>query len=286
MNRLKLYYQLTKPGIIYANVMTAAAGFLLAAKGHIDVGLLLATLAGTSLVIASACVYNNFIDRKIDRKMSRTKQRALVQGLISGPAALAYASLLGVIGFAFLVFLVNMRVAVIGLIGFVDYLALYGFSKRHSVYGTLVGSISGAAPIAAGYVAVTNRIDGGAMLLYLSMVLWQMPHFYAIAMYRLKDYAAAGIPVLPIAQGMRMARIQILAYIVAFVIATSLLTVFGYTGVIFLVVVAATGLGWLWVGIRQFKVLEEHMWGRKMFLRSLVVLLLFSAMLSIGSIVP
>jgi len=93
---LKDYYHLTKPGIIRGNLISAIAGFLLASKGNVKVGLFVATLMGLSMVIASAGVFNNYIDRDIDRKMARTKKRALVSGAITGRNALIYASILGV----------------------------------------------------------------------------------------------------------------------------------------------------------------------------------------------
>jgi len=101
---LKAYYQLTKPGIIYGNILTATAGFLFATKlRHIHIGLLLATLIGTALVIAAACVFNNYIDRGIDKKMARTKKRALVQGAIPARNALVYATVLVLAGFGVLI---------------------------------------------------------------------------------------------------------------------------------------------------------------------------------------
>ena len=95
---LRAYYALTKPGIIYGNLVTTAAGFFLASKGVMNIGLFVAIMAGTSLVIASACVFNNYIDRDIDVVMERTKQRALVAGTISGARALIFGSALGLLG--------------------------------------------------------------------------------------------------------------------------------------------------------------------------------------------
>ena len=287
MNRIKAYYYLTKPGIIYGNVMTAAAGFLLAAAWeHIDFGLLLATLAGTSLVIASACVVNNFIDRGIDKKMARTQKRALVKGTISGQAALLYAAILGITGFACLIFWVNAWVVGLGAIAFIDYIVLYGYSKRHSVYGTLVGSIAGASPITAGYLAVTGRPDMGAVLLFLIMTFWQMPHFYAIAMFRLKDYTAANIPVLPRRRSVKETQWQILFYIIAFGAATVLLSARGYAGVTFALIMTFTSLWWLSKGIRGFHSPDAQKWARQMFGTSLYVLLILSGALAIGSVLP
>ncbi len=121
---LKTYYNLTKPGIIYGNLLTATGGFLLASKGHINFWLLMATLAGISLVIASACVINNYIDRDIDKLMARTKKRALASGEIINRNALVYAAVLGALGFFILLKHTNNLTAIIGLIGYIDYIIL------------------------------------------------------------------------------------------------------------------------------------------------------------------
>jgi protoheme IX farnesyltransferase len=156
---IKEYYQLTKPGIIYGNLITAAGGFLLASQGQIQWGLFLAILAGTALVIGSACVFNNYIDRGIDQKMERTKQRAMVKGSISGPAALTYGTILFILGFIVLAWYTNWLTLGIGILAFIIYVAVYGLSKRRSVHGTIVGSFAGAAPVVAGYTTVTDRFD-------------------------------------------------------------------------------------------------------------------------------
>ncbi len=236
--------------------------------------------------MASACVFNNYIDRGIDEKMARTKRRALVIGKISARAALTYASVLGLAGFSILLLWTNGLVALIGLIAYVDYIVLYGWSKRHSVHGTLVGSISGAAPPVAGYCAVTDRFDLGALIIFLIMVCWQMVHFYAIAIRRAKDYKAAGIPVLPLVKGIRQTKIQMILYTVAFTLAVVDLSVKGYTGWAFGVVMGAIGLLWLYKGLKSFSVKDDIAWAKRMFLFSLVVLLSFSVMLSVGSTLP
>ncbi len=282
---LRTYYMLTKPGIIFGNVLSAAAGFLFAAKFHIDVRLFAATIVGMALVIASACVYNNYIDRGIDKKMARTEKRALVSGKISARSALTYATALCVLGFATLLY-TNALVVVIGVVAFIDYVVLYGIAKRRSVHGTIVGSVSGAAPVVAGYVAVTNRFDWGALLLFFILVFWQMPHFYAIAMYRFKDYKAAGLPVLPVKKGMRAAKVQILVYVAGFIAANVLLVLSGYAGYSYLTGMTVLGLWWLWRGVGGFRAKNDAAWGRGMFLFSLVVMLGLCAMLSVGSILP
>jgi protoheme IX farnesyltransferase len=282
---IKSYYRLTKPGIIYSNVLAVAAGFFLASRGNIDVTTLVGSLVGVGLIIASACVINNCIDRKIDIKMDRTKKRALVTGKIRVMNAIRFAVVLGIIGFDILFFTTNLLTVLLGVIAVVFYVVIYGVAKRKSVHGTLVGSISGALPPVAGYTAVTGQIDIAAVALALIWVAWQMPHFFAIAMYRKKDYARAGIPVLPVVRGMLPAKKQIIFYVICFTIATSLMTFFGYTGKIYLVVIGLTSLGWLVLGIRGFRVEDDSRWARKMFFYSLAVMLILCLMLSIGGVI-
>lgn len=278
---IKKYYRLTKPGIIYGNAITTIAGFLMASKWHGNLGLLVAALAGISIVIASACVCNNYIDRDIDDKMERTKNRALVKKLIPVKNALIFASVLGLLGFLILIIYTNPLTTFLAFTGFFFYVVLYSIWKRRSLYGTVVGSVAGAVPPVVGYCAVTNRFDMGALLLFLLLVFWQMPHFYAIAIFRLKEYTAASIPVLPVIQGIRTTKIQMLLYILAFILTTVLLTIFGFTGYVYLAVMVLLGLGWLGLCIKGFNTNNNTRWARKMFIFSLVIIILFSLMIAI-----
>jgi protoheme IX farnesyltransferase len=271
---MKEYLTLTKPGIIIGNAITAAGGFALGSKGTFDSGLFLSTIAGLSFVIGSACVFNNYLDRDIDKVMERTKDRAFAKGSISTKAAFLYGASLGIIGTAVLLLNTNLLTTFIGLIGFFVYVLLYTPIKRRSVHGTLVGSIAGAVPPVVGYCAVTNQFDIASLLLFLILVFWQMPHFFAIAIYRLKDYSAAAIPVLPIIKGILATKIQILIYIIAFVIASLMLFVLGYTGYLYLTITTLLSLIWLCMAIIGFSVKDTQRWAREMFITSLVVLTL------------
>jgi protoheme IX farnesyltransferase len=283
---LKTYYHLTKPGIIYGNAISTIAGFFLASQGHPNWFLLLATLIGISLVIASACVVNNVLDRDIDDLMERTRHRALVQKTIPTKHAVIYGIILGLIGFLILFFYANHLTAGIGFIGWFVYVVLYTPLKRRSIHGTLIGAIAGAVPPVVGYCAVTNNFDHGALLLFLILAAWQMPHFYSIAIYRLNDYQAAHIPVLPAKKGVFVTKINIMIYIMIFIITTILLTVFHYTGYIYLTIVCLLGLFWLWFGFKGFKENNNDIaWARKMFFYSLVILLVLCATISIDSFI-
>lgn len=266
------YYLLMKPGIILGNLFTVAAGFFLASKGTFNVVLFLMTLLGLALVMASACIFNNYIDRQIDKKMERTKQRALVTGAISVSDAMVLASLLGIIGGLFLFFYTNLLTTVVAGIGFVVYVVLYSLWKCRTIYGTAIGSIAGATPPVVGYCAVSNHFDLGALILFVMMVLWQMPHFFSIAIWHFDDYMAAGIPVLPIKRGTFRTKVHMLAYIVSFTAVAMLLPWFHYTGYLYLAVAMGGGCIWLWLCSKGFNEEDEQTWGRSMFRMSLVLI--------------
>ncbi|AFJ47965.1 heme o synthase [Shimwellia blattae] len=284
---IKQYLQVTKPGIIFGNLISVIGGFLLAAKGQIDYPLFLFTLAGVSMVVASGCVYNNVIDRDIDRKMERTKNRVLVKGLISPEMSLVYATVLGIAGFTTLWFGANPLAMWLSVMGFVVYVGLYSlYMKRKSVYGTLIGSLSGAAPPVIGYCAVTGEFDTGAAILLAIFSLWQMPHSYAIAIFRFKDYQAANIPVLPVVKGISVAKNHITLYIIAFMVATLMLSLGGYAGYKYLVVAAAVSVWWLGMALSGYKTANDKVWARKLFVFSIVAITSLSVMMSVDFMVP
>ncbi|CFR09128.1 protoheme IX farnesyltransferase [Yersinia frederiksenii] len=284
---IKQYLQVTKPGIIFGNLISVVGGFLLASKGVIDYPLFLATLFGVSLVVASGCVFNNYIDRDIDRIMERTKNRVLVKGLIDPKVSLIYASVLGIAGMLLLYVAANLLAMMLAVIGFVIYVGVYSlYMKRKSVYGTLIGSLSGAAPPVIGYCAVTGQFDMGALILLLIFSLWQMPHSYAIAIFRFKDYQAANIPVLPVIKGISVTKNHITLYILAFMVATLMLTLSGYAGYKYLVVAAAVSVWWLGMALRGYKATNDIVWARKLFVFSIIAITSLSVMMSVDFNVP
>jgi protoheme IX farnesyltransferase len=280
---IRTYALLTKPGIILGNLMTTGAGFALASRGKMDWWLFLAVLIGLGSVIASACVFNNYIDRDLDKKMSRTKNRALACGIVRGQSAIVFATVLGCVGIGVLSIYTNWFAVGLAALGFFVYVILYSFWKTKKTYATLVGSISGALPPVVGYSAMSNRLDGGALLLFLLLVLWQMPHFFSIAMFRLDDYSAASVPVLPVERGTFVTKVHMALYIFAFTIATISMTAFGYTGFLYLLVAAPLGLIWLCLSIRGFKAESDPVWARQMFRVSLIIVTVMSILLSVDS---
>lgn len=283
---IRAYYELTKPGIIYGNALAAVAGYLLAARGHVDGMRFIGTIVGIGLIIASACVFNNFIDRGVDAKMERTRNRALVRGDISVLNALIFAGALGIAGFGILSVASNLLTVSLGVIAFITYILIYGYAKRHSIHGTLVGGVAGALPPVAGYTAVSGRFDLGALLLFVIMTVWQMPHFYAIAHYRKKDYASAKIPVLPVVKGFKRTRREIVLYIIVFVLVSLAMTFYGYTGVTYLAIMTVLGGYWLYLALKGYHTSDERRWSRKVFFGSLIVLVGWCTMLSFNSFLP
>lgn len=284
---LRSYYELLKPGVMYGNVLTGAAGFFLAAAGRVDWGLFMATIIGMTLVVGSACAINNYLDRDIDQKMTRTQKRPSVTGEVQPMAILAYSLLLGVLGFVILALWTNWLVVTIGGLGWVTYVWLYGaWSKRQSVHGTIVGSISGAMPIAGGYAAVSGHVDLGMIIAFLAVFFWQFPEFYSIAIYRRKEYAAADVPVITVARSVTVATRQILIYTILYVMTTLCLTLFDYTGWVYFIIMLGTGVHWIWLGSRGLHAKNTEQWARQMFRYAMVNILVLCVMFSLGPLLP
>jgi protoheme IX farnesyltransferase len=281
---IRNYIEITKPGIIFANLISTAGGFFLASGGRVDIGVLLATLTGVSLVVASGCVCNNCIDRDIDRLMKRTCNRVLARRGLSVGSAWLYASFLGIAGVVLLTAGANLLSVGIVSAGFGIYVGIYSLGlKRTCAYATLVGSLAGAAPPLAGYCAAANRFDGGAAILLAIFIVWQIPHYYAIAIFRFDDYAAAAIPILPVKQGTSAAKTHIFGCILVFIAASLMLTFCGYTGYSYLAVTAVSGLAWLFIALSGYKTADERLWARKLYIFSILAMLALSFMMSIDS---
>lgn len=263
-------------------MVTLSGGFFLASHTHINFLLFIVTLVGMVLVIASGCIFNNYIDRDIDQLMERTKNRELVIGSISGKMALSYATVLGITGSVLLYFGTNQLTTAIALIGLFVYVVVYSlWAKRRSIYGTLIGAIAGAVPPVVGYCAATNRFDFGAAIVFLILFCWQIPHSYAINIYRFKDYSAVGIPVLPIIKNIQSTKISMFLYIMAFALAALLPTLFGYTGFIYFAVALCVGLVWLYLALKGFSTENNYTWSRSMFIVSILNIILLSVMMSV-----
>lgn len=287
MEKVRQYYKLTKPGVLYANALSSSAGFLFASRGQIDLALFAWLTIGMTLVIASACVLNNYLDQDIDKLMTRTKKRPLIQGTVSGTGAVVFSIVLGLLGVGALALATDLLVTTIAIVGFITYVVLYGmWSKRQSVHGTLVGSVSGAIPILAGYVAAAGMIDAGAVLVFLVLFFWQMPEFYSIAIYRREEYKKAGVPIISVVRGVSRTKKEIFAYTIAFVLSTLLIPVFGYAGYVYIITMTLLGVYWIWLGAIGLKAKDSEKWARTMFHFSLIILLVFCFLISVEALLP
>ena len=260
------FISITKPGIIFGNIVTVSGGFFLGSHGAIHFKLLLLTLLGMALVIASGCVFNNVIDRDIDHLMERTCDRVLVKGLVSPKTALFYGGLLGVLGFLFLYLTTNWIAVLAAAIGWFVYVVVYSLSlKRRSTFGTTLGGIAGALPPVVGYAAASGRFDLGALLLFLILFFWQMPHFYAISIYRLKDFQAAALPILPLKKSIPYTKTCMLIYVIAFMGVAVLPSILGYTGVLYGLTASSLGVIWILLGLKGLYTQDDRKWARQMF---------------------
>lgn len=281
------YLQLIKPGITLSNTVTAIAGFLLAASlMEFSFTAFIGGILGTAFVIASACVLNNILDRDIDKRMKRTAKREVARGTIGTTIALLYCIALGLIGFSLLFFLTNLLTFALGGIAFIWYVVIYGIAKRTTVFSTLIGGVPGALPPVAGYTALTGTIDAAAIILFLILFFWQLPHFYAIAMFRRDDYAKAKLPIWSVRYGLKNTKMQILISAILFLLTVPLLTIFGYTGIVYLVLSVALAAVWAIKGLMTYRTEDDVKWARMMFGISLMVLLSMSLLISIGGYLP
>ncbi|WP_180069663.1 heme o synthase [Acinetobacter sp. YH12112] len=284
---LKKYLFLTKPGILFGNFVTTLGGYFVATQGSVDFLLLLLTLLGTTLVVASGCVVNNVIDQDIDQKMQRTQNRAMVKKTISVPVALVFALVLGVLGFSILWFGVNAYAFLFAVIGFVVYVGFYSlWTKRTTIHQTIIGSISGASPPVIGYTAVANQFDLAALIIFLGYALWQMPHSWAIAIYRIDDYKNAGIPILPVARSVYRTKVESLIYVILFTVVMNALFVFGYANWLYLLILNALCIYWLYIAILGFKAENDQLWAKRFFLFSVILITVISLSFSITAQAP
>lgn len=277
----KDYIQITKPGIIFSNLLGTIAGFCIGARNLSSSlslwELFFWTVLGTVFVIGSSAIVNNVYDADIDKHMERTKNRPITNGRISKRNAIIMSAILILIGEAILGFFVNPVAALIGFIGFIFYAFVYTMSKRVTVINTEIGCISGATPPIIGYTAVTGNFDWIALLLFVFMFAWQPPHFFALAMKRAEEYKSVNVPMLPNKVGFQQTKVHILIYTILAVAASLLLYFFNVLGLWYLIVAVALGTVFLIRAIQSFKYKEkesEIAWSGRMFKFSIMYLTL------------
>jgi len=238
--------ELTKPRLAAMVLVTTAAGFYLAARGPVDIWLLLATLVGTGLAGAGSLVLNQFIERDLDARMERTAARPIPSGRVEPQEALLFGAVLTAVGLAILALAVNPLAGLVTTVTVISYLALYTPMKRWTPLCAIVGAVPGALPPVTGWVAASGALEPGAWAIFGILFLWQLPHSLAIARLYEEDYARAGFKLLPVVdrEGKSTER-QILVHSAALLVVGLVPTVLGVAGLAYFAVALALGAGLL-----------------------------------------
>src|SRR5699024_9284182 len=222
--RLRAYVALTKPRIIELLLITTVPTMILAAGGFPSWWLIIATLVGGAAAAGSANTFNMYYDRDIDAVMARTRKRPLVTGEVTPRAALVFGLLLGAFSVVWLWLTVNWVAAALAAAANIMY--SYGYTvllKRHTRQNIVWGGAAGCMPVLIGWAAVTGSLDVAPFLLFGIIFFWTPPHYWPLSMKFKKDYAAAGVPMLPVvAADTKVAR-QMIGYAAAMVACTLLL---------------------------------------------------------------
>jgi protoheme IX farnesyltransferase len=233
--KLRQFYELTKPRVVWLIVFCAVIGMLLATPGLPPLHLALAATLGIWLVAGAAAAINCLVERTVDALMARTRHRPLPRGELSGLQAFAFAGCAGGLGLAVLYQLVNPLTMWLTLGTFVGYAIVYTVVlKPLTPQNIVIGGASGAMPPVLGWAAVTGEVSADALLLFLIIFAWTPPHFWSLALYRTDDFARAGLPMLPVTHGNRYTRLMVLLY-TAILFACALLPfAYGMSGALYL----------------------------------------------------
>ena len=275
------FVMLTKPRLNLLVLITTLAGVYLAAPEGVPLPLLMHTLVGTALVAGGAAALNQVWERDTDRLMARTAGRPLPGGRLRTGEGTWFGMALSVAGLAELAVAVNLVAAAVAALTLASYVLIYTPMKRRSSLSTLVGAVPGALPPVIGWVAVTGSVTLAPLVLFGIQFLWQMPHFFGLAwMYR-EDYAAAGIPLLPVTEpdGRRTGQ-QALLYAAALWPVSLMPAVVGLAGLPYSLV--ATALGFVFIALAALFARERtHATARRLFLFSITYLpLLWGALVA------
>lgn len=210
---LRAYLSLTKPRIVELLLVTTVPAMFLAAGRLPDLWLVAVVLVGGSLAAGAASALNCYIDRDIDQLMGRTKRRALPAHTVTPRAALVFGLVLAAVSLVLMAVLTNALATVLTAAAIVYYDVVYTmWLKRRTPTNTFWGGVCGAAPVLIGWAAVTGSLAPGAWALFAVVFFWQMPHFYALAIKYKKDYARAGIPMLPVVASASRVNREILVF--------------------------------------------------------------------------
>lgn len=267
-----IVFETIKIGIIKSNLISMFAGLCMAlyisdVSFFDKIGEIILALIGTTFVIGAAGAINNVYDRDIDIIMERTRKRPTVTGQVSARNALFIGGALALAG-VLLLYWASPMAALFGFLGLFLYVVPYTMlTKRRTVYNTEVGSLSGATPPLIGWAAITSDLSHPALLaIFLLMLVWQMPHFYAIAIRRMEEYKAANIPMLPVVYGIRRTYYMQNFYLVLLLATSALFWSFSPA---IAILNAVLSIAWLVLSVVGYRRMAENGWSKTMFIFSL-----------------
>ncbi len=249
--RLNDFFVLSKPLIVALLLVTTFGGLVMGGKAWPSPSLALWTMLGGALAAGGSSALNQYIDRELDKNMQRTSQRPLAAGRMSAAEGLSFGLALCLASYYILAGFVNLTAALLSLAGIFYYVLFYSlWLKKATVQNIVIGGGAGAIPPMVGWAAATGHLSLAAWILFLIIFMWTPPHFWALAIVRSKDYARAGVPMLPVVKGERETRFQILVYTFVLVGTTLLLPLIRATGIIYLVSAIVLGLLLIYAALR------------------------------------
>lgn len=283
--RWRDYITLTKPRIMSLLLLTAVGGMFVGAQGTPDLGTLLAMIGGLALACGGASALNHVLDRDIDKYMSRTDKRPVATGRVDPSRALEFGLALSAFSFVILASFTNVLTATLAIFGGLFYVLVYTrWLKRTTPQNIVIGGAAGAIPPVVGYAAATGNLALPALFLFLIVFVWTPPHFWALALLIKKDYAAAGVPMLPVVRGDSETARAILKYSVAMVLVTLLPVITGTLEWLYLGAALVLGGAFLLLAMRLLEQLTATR-SKRLFTYSLAYLALLFVAMAIDPIV-
>jgi len=242
----KRYLELTKPKVVLLMIFTSIVGMLLSTGGAIPLDIFILGNLGIALSAASGAAINHYVDQQIDQHMDRTMNRPLVEGDISGKAALSFAIILGLLGLSILYVFTNLLATVLTFFSAIGYAIIYTiYLKRSTPQNIVWGGAAGAAPPLLGWACVTGDVPTEALLLFLIIFVWTPPHFWALAIKRVEEYKKVDVPMLPVTHGIPFTKQHIFLYTLMLVAVTLMPFVIQMSGIIYLVGAIILGIGFI-----------------------------------------
>ncbi|MBK7579164.1 MAG: protoheme IX farnesyltransferase [Myxococcales bacterium] len=264
--------ELTKPGVTRMVLVTTAIGAILA-PGPVVLSKLVIAVVATAAVVGAANALNMYLERDVDALMTRTRERPIPSGRIAPEVALWFGVTLALAGLVGLTFLVNALSGLLCAVAFLSYVLVYTPLKRVTPLALHIGAIPGAIPPLIGWASMTRSLSLPAFSVFAILLVWQIPHFLAIAMFRAKEYEGAGLLVYPSVRGIPAAKKAVVRYSILLLAVSLVPAWMGLGGAPYVVVASVLGLTQVVVAVRGFRAPDLQLWAKRLFLATLPYLL-------------